>query len=160
MSDANWSSSRSFELLFDRVQSHTPCTNICLPVTFTLATLGPKAFFIQATRSSACSCDSRSDSTAEKSSGCSSDRRLCPAESQTEGGAHLAWSPQTSPPCSDPPRCPSRPRSASSCRTPWGGAGWARQTARSRTGPERTKRVTCHIQTPTTFKKNLKLKNQ
>lgn len=52
-----------------------------------------------------------------------------------QGAADLACVPQTSPPCSDPPRCRSPPRSSSFCRTPGGAAGSARQTARSRTAP-------------------------
>lgn len=102
-------------------------------VTLMLVTLGPKAFLIQAIRSSACSCVSRSDAAAENKARLQlSHRRLAVLPG---GGANLACCPRTSPPCSDPPRCPSPLRSASSCQTPAGEAGSAHQTARSRTGP-------------------------
>lgn len=55
-----------------------------------------------------------------------------------ERGADPACCPQTSPPCSGPQRCRSRLRSSFSCQTRGGGAGSARQTARSRRAPAHT----------------------
>lgn len=89
--------------------------------TFMFATLVPKAFFIQAMRSSACSCVKRSE--AARGPRVRTTAAAVLSQWRYEGGADLACGPQTSPPCSGPPQCRSPPRSSSFCRTPGGAAG-------------------------------------
>lgn len=144
MESAGGGKSHSQPSFITKPQKNRQLSLLC---TFMFATLVPRAFFIQAMRSSACSWVRRSEAAeaergkrgkSQKEDGGSCALTQC----RHQGGADLACGPQTSPPCSDPPRCPSPPRSSSFCRTPGGAAGSARRTARSRTAPTEDRRRT------------------